>query len=227
MTRRLWPVGLSLLLAVGGCLPEDNNLTKVSSGFFDGAPQAAPPGHVLHAPASEEAAKRTLQVGGQVLAANPKLGVHPTFTTIGAPLEEIFHQDDKVVFLTEGLVNACRTDGQLAAVLSHELAKMSAEHQALVAPPPDYGPSMDVPVGKDYAGAFGPPDGTRAVELAVYERKHRKMVEAANTPADAEALTRVILEKAGGTTADLEAAAPVLRAAEEHMTFEKQMNGGK
>lgn len=227
MTRRLWPVGLSLLFAVGGCLPEENSLTTVSAGFFDGAPPAAPPGHLMHAPASEGAAKRVLQVGGQILTANPKLGVYPTFTTIGAPWEEIFHQDEKVVFLTEGLVNACRTDGQLAAVLSHELAKMTAEHQALIAPPTDRRPPIDAPVGTDYSGAFGPADGTRAEERAVYERKHRKTVEAAATPPDAEALTRTILEGAGGTAADLDAAAPVLRAADEHMTFEKQMNGGK
>jgi hypothetical protein len=227
MIRRLWPVALSLLLAASGCVPEDGNLTTVSAGFFDGAPQTAPAGHLMHAPASESAAKRVLQVGGQLLAANPKLGVRPTFTTIGAPSEEIFHQDEKVVFVTEGLVNACRTDGQLAAVLSHELAKMTAEHQALIAPPPDRGPPMDAPVGKDYAGAFGPADGTRAEELAVHERKHRKTVEAAAAPPDADALTRAILEKAGGTGADLDAAAPVLRAADEHMTFEKQMNGGR
>ena len=222
MTRRIGPV-VVLLLAVGGCLPEDGSLATVSAGLTDEAPQNAPPGRLLHAPASEEAAKRVLQVGSQILTSNPTLGVRPVFTTIGAPSEEIFHQDDKAVFITEGLVRECRTDGQLAAVLCHELGKMTAERQERAGPPPDHGPPMDAPVGTDYGGAFGPPDGTRAMELAVYERKHRKAAEAAAAPADPNALALAILEKAGGNPADLQDAAPLLRAADEHMAFEKQM----
>lgn len=222
MTCRVWPLGLSLLLAVGGCLPEESQLAVVSGGLSDVAPPTAP-GRLLHDPASEEAAKRVLQVGGQVLASNPKLGVHPAFTTIGAPWEEIFHQDDKAVFITEGLVRECRTDGMLAAVLSHELAKLAAERQERAGPPRDPGPPMDAPVGTDYAGAFGPPDGTRTMELAVYEHKRRQAAETAATPPDVDALAKTILEKAGGTAADLDAAAPLLHAAEEHMAFEKQM----
>ncbi len=117
----------------------------------------------------------------------------------------------------------CGADRQLAAVLCHELGKMAAERQQWAAPPSDNGPPMDVPVGSDYGGAFGPPDGTRAMELAVYERKHRKAVEAAATPPDPDALARAILQKAGGNPADLDAVAPLLHAADEHMTFEKQM----
>lgn len=222
MTRRVGPV-VVLLLAVGGCLPEDGSLATVSAGLTDEAPQNAPPGRLLHAPASEEAAKRVLQVGSQILTSNPTLGVRPVFTTIGAPSEEIFHQDDKAVFITEGLVRECRTDGQLAAVLCHELGKMTAERQERAGPPPDHGPPMDAPVGTDYGGAFGPPDGTRAMELAVYERKRRKAAEAAAAPADPDALALAILEKAGGNPADLKDAAPLLRAADEHMAFEKQM----
>ncbi len=222
MTRRVWPVVVSLL-AVGGCLPEDGNLPAVPAGLFDEAPQNTPAGHLIHAPASEEAAKRVLQIGAQILTSNPTLGVRPVFTTIGAPWEEIFHQDDKVIFITEGLVRECGTDRQLAAVLCHELGKMAAERQQWAAPPSDNGPPMDVPVGPDYGGAFGPPDGTRAMELAVYERKHRKAVEAAAAPPDPDALARAILQKAGGNPADLDAAAPLLRAADEHMDFEKQM----
>ena len=227
MTHRVWLVGL--LMAVGGCLPEDG-LSVVSSGFFDDTPAltATPAGHLIHAAASEEAGKRVVQVGGQILASNPKLGFKPAFTTIGAPWEEIFHRGDKAVFITEGLVRACLTDGQLAAVLCHELGKIAAQRQELAATalPPGRGPSMDTPVGNDYAGVFGPPDGTRAMELAVYDQKRRKAALAAATPADPDALGRAILEKAGGTSADAEAAAPLLRRADEHITFEKQMSTG-
>ena len=224
MVRRVWPIGLSLLLAVGGCLPEDGALKTVSAGLQDSAPPAVvETQQVFHAVASEEAGKRVLQVGGQILISNSQLGVRPTFTTIGAPWEEIFHRDDKIVFITEGLVRECRTDGQLAAVLCHELGKMAAERREMAAPPPDYGPPVDAPVGPDRGGAFGPPDGTRAMELAVYEHKRRAAALAAATPPDPDALARAIFEKAGGAPADLDAVAPLLKAAEDHMTFEKQM----
>ena len=226
MPYRVWFVGL--LLAASGCVAEDG-LSVVSSSFFEEAPlTATPAGHLIHAPASEEAGLRVVQVGGQIIASNPKLGFKPAFTTIGAPWEEIFHRGDKAVFITEGLVRACVTDGQLAAVLCHELGKIAAEQKELtITAPQGAGPSMETPVGKDYAGAFGPPDGTRAMELAVYEQKRRKAAVAALTPADPEALGRAILEKAGGTSADAEAVVPLLRRADEHLTFEKQMSGGR
>ena len=222
MARHVWPLGLSLLLAVGGCLPEDDALATVSADFHNAAPPpaAVETQQVFHAAASEEAAKRVLQVGGQVLVSNPKLSVRPTFTTIGAPWEEIFHRDDKAVFITEGLVRECRTDGQLAAVLCHELGKMAAERQEKAGPPPDHGPPMDVPVGNN-SGALGSPDRTHLMELAVYEHK-RQAAQAAATP-DPEALARAAFDQAGGTAADYEATAPLLRAAEEHMALEKQM----
>ncbi|HVS37591.1 MAG TPA: M48 family metalloprotease [Gemmataceae bacterium] len=220
MTRRVWPLILALL-AVGGCLPEDGSLATVSSSLFDTAPEKTPAGRLIHAPASEEAAKRVLQVGGKILVSNPNIGVRPVFSTIGAPWEEIFHQDDKAVFITEGLVRECRTDGQLAAVLCHELGKMEAERHERAAPPPDHGPPMAVPVGTDYGGAFGPPDGTRAMELAVYERKRLKQQEAAAAPLDPDAIAQALLDKAGGNPADWQAVVPLLRAADEHMEFEK------
>ena len=227
MAHRVWPLGL--LLAVGGCLPEDEALATVSAGFHDAAPPAAAVEmqQVFHAAASEEAGKRVLQVGAQILISNPQLHVRPAFTTIGAPSEEIFHRDDKVVFVTEGLVRECRTDGQLAAVLCHELGKMAAERQEMAPPPPDRGPPMDVPVGADYAGPLGSPDRTHAMELAVYEHKRRATALAAATPPDPDALARNLFDKAGGSAADFDAAAPLLRSAEEHMTFEKQMAPAK
>ncbi len=131
MRRRIAIIGL--LLAAGGCVATDGGLSVVSSGFFEEKPDltATPAGSLIHDPASEEAGKRVVQVGGQIVASNPKLGFKPAFTTIGAPWEEIFHRGDKAVFITEGLVRDCLTDGQLAAVLCHELGKIAAERQEL------------------------------------------------------------------------------------------------
>jgi hypothetical protein len=159
-------------------------------------------------------------VADQVRTANPQLGLRPGYVVIGAPWEEVFHVGDNAVFITEGLVRQCRTDEQLAAVLCHELAKMAAERDALAGPAADRGPPIDVPVGRDAGGAFGASDGVRAAELARYESRKRGGVAAP----DADARARALLEKAGGSAADLEAVAPLLRAADEHMTFEKQFS---
>ncbi len=64
------------------------------------------------------------------------------------------------------------------------------------------------------------------MELAAYEQKRKlKAVAAAMAPIDPEALGRAILEKAGGTVADAQAVVPLLKRADEHTTFEKQMSG--
>jgi hypothetical protein len=230
MAGRVWPLGLVLALAAGGCLPAGSESLLVSANPFDDGQRPRPatptPVQTAHAPASDEAAGRVLAVAEKVRTANPQLGLRPGYVTIGAPWEELFHVGDNAVFITEGLVRQCRTDEQLAALLCHELGKMAAEHDALAnaaGPAPDRGPPIDAPVGKDAGGAFGAPDGVRAVELARYERRKRGGAAAP----DADALARSLLEKAGGRAADLEAVAPLLRAADEHMTFEKQITAAR
>jgi len=227
MPHRIWLVGL--LIAVGGCVQEKTGLSVVASSSFEAKPDltATPAGSLIHDPASEEAGKRVVQVGGQIVASNPTLGFRPAFTTIGAAGEEIFHRGDKAVFITEGLVRACLTDGQLAAVLCHELGKIAAERQELAATAPqDRGPPPGAPVGNDGGGVFGSPDGTRTAELAVYEQKRRKAAAAAMTPVDAEALARTILQKGRRNARRCGSGRAATAPADEHTTFEKQMSGG-
>ena len=78
------------------------------------------------AEASVAVAARVDQVGRQLLAQNPFLGIEPTFHTLGRKEPEIFHRDAQGVFVTEGLVQRCASDKELAAVLASELGKMSA-----------------------------------------------------------------------------------------------------
>jgi hypothetical protein len=225
---RGWTVGAVLVLAAGGCLPSDqDSLLVPSSPFDDGAKPVRTTSTVQasHAPATEEVAQRVLHVAAAVSAANPQMTLQPKYTTIGAPTEELFHKGDGVVFVTEGVVRKCKTDAQLAAVLCHELGVMAAERAATVnwaVRRPDRGPPTDVPVGGDAGGAFGPADGVHAMELAKYEASRR----AAMPPVpDAEALARGFFEKYGGKSADWDAVAPLLKAADEHMTLEKTFAG--
>jgi hypothetical protein len=214
-----------------GCLNDSSSNGLVPSNPFAGSPAApsAPPPQASASPATQETSLRVLKVAQKVLAANPQVQPRPLFSTVGAsavgpPAEEIFHIGEQQVVVTETMVRKCETDGQLAAILCVELAKMAQERQVRLGPTAgndlDAEPPPDPPVGKDAAGAFGPADGTRLAELARFERAHRRSLR---PPPDPRALAAVYLSRAGYTPDDLEAANPLLRAAEANVKLEKQM----
>src|SRR5262249_11771122 len=60
---------------------------------------------------------RVEDVSHKLLEANKVLGLKPRVEVQGGAAVTITHQSDHRVVLTEGPVNACETDGQLAAVL--------------------------------------------------------------------------------------------------------------
>src|SRR5262249_13190941 len=127
--RRVGAVGVGLCLLLAGCVPGEQGKFLVSSPF--GQPPEVQQYRALSPAASaegEQAAKRVLAVGQQVVRANPETGLRPLFATIGgAEQPEIFHRGQTEVLVTEGLVKQCVSDGQLAAVLCRELGKMVAE----------------------------------------------------------------------------------------------------
>jgi hypothetical protein len=108
-------------LASAGCLDEMLNRTGEIPGI--GKPIEPP----KLPEASLATAARVDQVGRELLAANPFLGVDPTFHTVAHPDPAIGHPDFGGVVVTEGLVNRCKTDAELMAVLATELGQMSAE----------------------------------------------------------------------------------------------------
>jgi hypothetical protein len=178
-------------------------------------------------PASEEAARRVVTVGAKVVSANRSTGLRPAFSTIGAPEPEIFHRGTAEVWITEGLVRQCKTEGQLAAVLSRELGKMVSEREALASASvraPDRGPPVNVPVGTDSRGAFGAADGVRLAELAKYDKTRHRPDDPLPPPPDPDVLARTYLTNAGFTTADLDDVAPLLKTAEANVTFERQLS---
>jgi predicted Zn-dependent protease len=233
---RSWPAGLLLL---GGCCAgvEAPSWRQI---FDDGAPQgtalvpdgpagpvrrvaARPPGP----PAAPETARRVAAVGERLAAADEGLGLRPRFGTIAAPTEEVFHRGVGEVFVTEGLVKRCGTEGRLAAVLAHELGRMAAEREALVPPEarqPQTREPQEVRVGTDAGGPFGPADGTRLAELAQYERERHRPDVPPPAPSPA-AIARSLLRRAGYDPAELSDVAPLLRAAEAHADLERQLTG--
>jgi len=226
MAYRVGPSWLPVVLLATGCLPGPSNTTLVPTSPFPTGNMPKLPATLTASPEMEQESIRVALAGQKLLQANPTVPVKPRFTLIGVPGTEIFHRGADEVFVTEGLSEKCKTEGQLAAVLCQELGKMVSEREAAKRFLPavaDPDPPPDVPVGNDNHGTFGPDDGTRMMELGKYEQeRHKHRDQAVPAP---EVLARTYLEKAGFGAAELSEVAPLLRTARDSVALEKQLNG--
>jgi hypothetical protein len=219
MPGRILAAGL--LLGLVGCLPETAPLALVPGDNAEIIRRASRP--VQRAPATEAGAKRVLGVGDKLLASNRAVGIRPVITTLGVPHEELFHRGADELYISEGLVNQCKTDGQLAGLLALELGRMVAEREVVCGttvckPMPRLLPE-DVPVGNDQGGCFGPPDGTRLMELAKLE----KTAKTPRTPPEPEALARLFLRRAEFDPAEVEATKTLAQRADTKSQLARQM----
>jgi predicted Zn-dependent protease len=224
MTRRRGTAWLPLALLAAGCA-EDELRSRLVNSDPPAAALSQAQRRVMKAPATEATAKRVLEVGRKLVAANPTLGVRPLFITVGSPKPEIFHRGGGVegyqIYLSEGLVDRCKDDAELAAVLAVELGKIVAEREALTraGKPPEKPQPISEPIGNDVVGTFGSPDGTHAMELARLEKERRK----AAPPAQPDVLARRYLEQAGYQPGVVDDVALLLRQAEDTFVVEKHL----
>lgn len=221
MPRRLLP----LLLLSAGCVP-GGRLPLVSSTTLQVEGPAPVERYVSKAPATEETAKRVIAVGQKVISANLNSGLRPLFITVGSKDPEIFHRGGKTdglqVIVSEGLVQGCTSDDQLAAVLCMELGKVAATRGDLPGVPgKDERPFPGETIGAEVGGAFGSSDGTRMMELAKQEKERQAGRRA--PPASPEKLARGFLVKAGYPGEALDQVETLLRMADRHDKIEKAM----
>jgi hypothetical protein len=222
-------LGALVLVALAGCVTDELLDTREpgptvvpSSPFGDPGPATPRATRTAYAPASAEVAMRVDRVGRQICAANPQASLHPNFAIYGSPKPEIFHQGTKVLHLTDSLVQGCKTDPELAAVLCLELARMVAEREALSPArnsKPDERPPISVPIGN--AGQIGAFDQAHMAELARYEERQRAARQPKAVP-DPQALAGTFLENAGYPRIALDSVQPLLKAAEGNYVLEKQ-----
>src|SRR5260370_28466581 len=159
MVRSISVILPAFLLTAAGCLNAGPNTTLVSNGAFGSASGPGPITRTSVRPATTESAARVDLLGRRILAANPQIGMKPQFLVIGSPEPEIFHKKTGELFITEGLVKQCKTEGELAALLSHELGKMVSEREALAGPQartPERLPPLEMRVGNDNPGSSMP-----------------------------------------------------------------------
>lgn len=230
MVRRVPLLAFLLGLVMGGCLSDDKNLTTVPSSPFTKA------GHTQtasfkQAPAATQATSlRVNRVGQKIVKANPRLNQKVAFLTLGvSSKEEIFHQSQNgvsTISVTEGLVKQCKSDGELAAVLSEELGKLVSEQMVQERPlrsrpaPPLI---MNPHVGNDHLGTFGTSDGTDMMIAARYEKEWGKEQRGLPVAVPPEALARTYLQSAGFDPKNLETVKPLLRKAAKQSSLEESM----
>lgn len=170
-------------------------------------------------PASVEVARQVDELGRRIVEQNTFTGLDPVFHTIGVPEAMLFHRGTVELFISEGLVEKCKTEPVLAAALCSELGRMMAEKRAGIAVGLDKEPIPDVALpdsGFDPAGA-------RAAELAVMQK--RVDDRRAAQRADAAELAKQLLRGAGFDPAELDRAEPMLRQSDQGEALRKQVAG--
>jgi predicted Zn-dependent protease len=226
-------LGSVLLLAAGfGCLSGDKHLTAVPNSPFKKTGQTRVASFKQAKPATEEESKRVQGVGQKLVAANPRITQKIAFLTVGQTQEEIFHQSEKdvsTIVLTEGLAKQCKTDGELAAVLSQELGKVVSEQMAKMKPARRPLPPMllaDTRIGNNAEnGAFGSSDRTEQMMAGHFAQESRQTPSLPATPPPPDTLARLYLKGAGFDAKNLETVAPLLRKAQKQSSVELSMTG--
>jgi hypothetical protein len=171
--------------------------------------------------ANNLAATRVHTLGTAILAANPRIDAKPLFETVGAPQPEIFHNGTSRIVITQGLVEKCPTDPELAAVLSFELGRMVAEREAVSPVNKHRLPLQPMDPGGPADLTNGRADVYRLDELAHAEQQ-RKSVYDELLP-DPDSLARLYLRRTGFRPESIDAVKPQLQMAARNNGLESQL----
>lgn len=217
------------LIALTGCpprsfiAPEGQPTQQVAACLQE--PRKAAPTRVNYPPASQETSYRVLLIKDKLINENLKFGLKPYVLAIGSADPEIFHVGTNQIFISEGLVRQCQTDGQLAAVLANEMGRMVSEREAVVSDDirqPERLAPIQFAIGNSVNSHHA--DQVRAAELANFEKAYPKHTKKLARP-NPEQVARAILENAGYQRTELEAAAPILQQAARFAVYENQFKG--
>lgn len=215
----------ALLGGSTGCVNDGEFSVRKALGWDDEPPRGAVSVPKNLPPASLEAAERVQLLGRQILAQNTFTGLEPLFMTVGMKEPVLFHVGTEQLWISEGLVEKCGTDAELAAVLCWELGQMVAEKRAAqrfgrsVEPLPEISPGSGAatPGGSAY-------DAGQQANLAYHERQFPR--KAPPTPApEAATIARELLQGAGYSVAELDRVEPLLKQSDRGEKLRKQLGG--
>jgi hypothetical protein len=221
------------VVALGGCLPLDPFRTESefaqvpTSPFAPSVVQTVKRANPNFAPATSDVGLRVDAVSRKLLAANAQTGLKPMFATVGSPAPEMFHPDQSMVYVTEGLVRQCKSEAELAAVLAFELGRMVSEREAAAsrdARTTEPRLPMPLPIGNQ--GDSYAADPSYYFEMARFEKEHPRSARTKILPPpDPRLIAGTLLEQAGYHKTDLDAVTPILRSAEKNFILERQYKG--
>ena len=176
-------VVICFLVLLGGCfstgLKENWNLA-VGSTDHGKLPENLPgmPPSPRASTSTNGEAIRVAKIGHEILEKNPGLGIHPIFQTSGEAGLVLGHKGARLLVVSESGGKRC-TDGELASLLSEELARMVVEQESMTTRGVTTGSWQPLGSGIDRdGGAFGPADGTMLAERAVIARQSRGVTSA-------------------------------------------------
>lgn len=171
-------------------------------------------------------AARVDQVGRQILAANLFCGVDTSFQVVGHRELLLFHRGQESLFISDALVDRCRTDEELAAVLCHELGRMVAEKRT--AARMGYAdPLMDVTHSNngEIGGITG--DQFRLAELAAIEKRTPKKVvdRVVSETTDPRKIALEMLRTTGFAESHYSVVEPMLKGLNKNRGIVNQLDG--
>lgn len=136
-------------------------------------------------------AERVEMLGRKIIVQNTFTGIEPQIFTIGVKESVLFHRSSEELFISEGLVNKCKTEAELAAVLCAELGQMVAEKRTAKMTGRDVDPIRDPGYGGGpVLGGGTPVDAGQQANLAYHEKRYPRG-NAGTDAADAAGTARV------------------------------------
>jgi hypothetical protein len=207
--------GLLACLAFGlaGCVGDgsEGNPWKLKNPFTAEAqldPKDAPV-------ANTKAATRADAIASAVIAANrSELPDGLVLMTVGFKEPMLFHQAS-AVWVSEGLVERCVTDAELAAAISHELGKIAAARPKKASRNEEDLPPT-VPGPPDVVGAGHTADMTAAAEMALASRRTARGKGAREPKPDPRTIAQNLFTKAGYQAEDFKRVDSLVREAEDN-----------
>jgi Peptidase family M48 len=212
-----------VVVGLAGCASNGSNDPFALRNPFDSErrfdPKSAPA-------ANTQLATRAHTVGTTLIAeAKADLPERPVILTIGVKEPMIFHQRSGLIVLSDGLVERCATDEDLAAVICFELGKMAAEHTEKN---PSRGESDMPPAPRltsDVVGGAYSADMTRLAEEAKYDRRVPRAGRAREPRPDPKTLAENYYTRSGHNADDFARLEPLMKEAEENGEKREIMRG--
>jgi hypothetical protein len=168
---------------------------------------------------------RVENLGRKIIAQNTFTGIDPVFFTAGVKENVLFHVGTEQLVISQGLVEMCQSDAELAAVLCSELGQMVIEKRTAKALGRDAGPIPDATAGGGPIFPGGTAfDAGRQVELARHEQQFPKDGSRA-AAVDAVSTARELLDHAGYSPLELDRVTWLLKQSDRGEKIRKQFGG--